>query len=290
MGPHDADSQALFPFPGVEVCHHVFSAHQFAHRHAPLEGRMEVNHCRRGRIGWEMREGVTLYLGPGDLSLHRMDQCADSVLRFPLGYYEGLSIILDLDTLADSLPEILAGAGVNPRQLAQRFDGLTAMPASGAIDRIFADLYDLPEPLRLAYCQLKVQELLLFLSRTDPAREKQLDRCRAQQVEVVKAVHQQLTSQLDQRFTIEELARQHLVNTSTLKATFKAVYGQPIAAYMKGYRMKQAARLLRETEESVAAIAGQVGYESQSKFAKAFQEIFQVPPTQYRREMRQNGT
>ena len=251
---------------------------------------MEVNHCRRGRIGWEMREGVTLYLGPGDLSLHRMDQCADSVLRFPLGYYEGLSIILDLDTLADSLPEILAGAGVDPRHLAQRFDGLTAMPASGAIDRIFADLYDLPEPLRLAYCQLKVQELLLFLSRTDPAREKQLDRCRAQQVEVVKAVHQQLTSQLDQRFTIEELARQHLVNTSTLKSTFKAVYGQPIAAYMKGYRMKQAARLLRETEESVAAIAGQVGYESQSKFAKAFQEIFQVPPTQYRREMRQNGT
>ena len=107
---------------------------------------------------------------------------------------------------------------------------------------------------------------------------------------MVKAVHQQLTSQLDQRFTIEELARQHLVNTSTLKATFKAVYGQPIAAYMKGYRMKQAARLLRETEESVAAIAGQVGYESQSKFAKAFQEVFQVPPTQYRREMRQNGT
>ena len=68
------------------------------------------------------------------------------------------------------------------------------------------------------------------------------------------------------------------------------MYGQPIAAYMKGYRMKQAARLLRETEESVAAIAGQVGYESQSKFAKAFQEVFQVPPTQYRREMRQNGT
>ena len=44
-----------------------------------------------------------------------------------------------------------------------------------------------------------------------------------------------------------------------------------------------AAALLRETDMSVAEIAGQVGYESQSKFTAAFKEQFGLLPTAYRR-------
>ena len=149
-------------------------------------------------------------------------------------------------------------------------------------------LYDLPAALRPAYCGLKVQELLLFLTLTDPAGEKPLDRVRSEQVEIVKAVHRELTAHLDRRPTIEDLARRYLMNTTALKATFKAVYGQPIAAYMKQYRAREAARLLRETAGSVAEIARAVGYESQSKFTRAFREVEGVSPTEYRREQREN--
>ena len=101
---------------------------------------------------------------------------------------------------------------------------------------------------------------------------------------MIRDVHDFLTTHLDQRVTIEALAKKYLINTSTLKNVFKAVYGMPVASYMKNYRVKEAARLLRDTGDSIAVIAGKVGYENQSKFTKAFKDIFHMLPTEYRKQ------
>ena len=58
----------------------------------------------------------------------------------------------------------------------------------------------------------------------------------------------------------------------------------PIASYVKEYRMEQARKLLRETNDSMAVIAQKVGYETQGKFTKAFKEASQVLPTEYRKQ------
>lgn len=108
----------------------------------------------------------------------------------------------------------------------------------------------------------------------------------ADQVEVIHRIHRQLTEHLDQRFTIEELARQHLMNPTTLKAAFKAVYGTSIAAHVREHRMEQAAALLRETALPVAEIAARVGYDSQSKFSSAFKAFSGMLPTEYRKSRR----
>lgn len=95
--------------------------------------------ARRGRVGWEMKEGLTLYLGPGDLSLHPMDCCAHSTLRFPLGYYEGFSISLNPDTLSQALPPALALGGVSPQEILRRFcpqGHPMSLPAQTALDHI----------------------------------------------------------------------------------------------------------------------------------------------------------
>ncbi len=54
----------------------------------------------------------------------------------------------------------------------------------------------------------------------------------------------------------------------------QAVYGSSLAAHIKKHRMEQAAKLLRETDMSIAEIAQAVGYDSQSKFASAFKAFF----------------
>lgn len=105
----------------------------------------------------------------------------------------------------------------------------------------------------------------------------------AEQVKIIREIHDHLTEHMEQRVTIEELARQYLINPTTLKTVFKEVYGSSLAAHMKEHRMEKAAALLRETDMSVAEIAGQVGYESQSKFTAAFKEQFGLLPTAYRR-------
>lgn len=274
-------------FPGVVFTHSLYRAERCAFHQAPRGCAMQINHCRYGRAGWEMRGGAGVYLGPGDLSLHRMDACAQSFMELPLGCYEGVAATLDLDALEREPPAILREAGVDVRRLCDRFcarGGCAAMPANPRIDHIFSELYALPRHLQLPWFRLKVQELLLFLSMLERSTEKRPNQYRSQQIELIQSVHRQLTEHLDRRFTIEELSKQYLINTSSLKAVFKSVYGAPIAAYMREYRIRRAAQLLRETEDSIADVAAQVGYENQSKFTAAFKAVFQVLPTAYRRQ------
>ena len=113
---------------------------------------------------------------------------------------------------------------------------------------------------------------------------KELTQYFSQQTELIKKIRQQLTEHLEQRFTIEELSKQYLINTSTLKEVFKAVYGLPIATYMKEYRVHQAMKLLRETDATIADIAAQLGYKTQGKFSKAFKDVVQVLPSEYRKD------
>ena len=103
-------------------------------------------------------------------------------------------------------------------------------------------------------------------------------------MEIVKEIHKKLVSDLQKRPTIEELSKEFLINTATLKNTFKGIYGQPIGTYMKVYRMKQAAALLRQTQATIAEIASQVGYENQSKFATAFRDVMKIAPAEYRKQ------
>ena len=105
----------------------------------------------------------------------------------------------------------------------------------------------------------------------------------AEQVKIIREIHDDLAQHMDRRVTIEELAHRSRINPTTLKTVFKEVYGSSLAAHMKEHRMERAAALLRETDLSVAEIAGQVGYESQSKFTAAFKEQFGQLPKEYRR-------
>ena len=105
----------------------------------------------------------------------------------------------------------------------------------------------------------------------------------AEQVKIIREIHDDLAQHMDRRVTIEELAHRYLINPTTLKTVFKEVYGSSLAAHMKEHRMERAAALLRETDLSVAEIAGQVGYESQSKFTAAFKETYGELPSEYRR-------
>ena len=105
----------------------------------------------------------------------------------------------------------------------------------------------------------------------------------ASQEAIICHVHDELTANLSERVTIEELSHKYLMNTTTLKRVFKQVYGETIAAHIKKHRMEEAARLLTATQDDVAVIARAVGYESQSRFTAAFKETYGALPTEYRK-------
>ena len=278
--------ESFLLFPGIALSLHQYLGEQVQVHHAAKNYILEINHCHKGRIGWNMRDGAAVYLGAGDVCLHSIHSCADSQMGLPLGYYAGISLLADLSVLEENCPAVLKEGGFSSGALYEKFcrgAKPCILPAGCPLDSIFTPLYALQEQIRLPYYKLKALEVLLYLLQLEPLGLAGEQYGSAQQVEVIKEVRNFLIENLGQRFTIETLARKFLLNTSTLKAAFKAVYGMPIAAYVKEYRMQQAMKLLRQSHASIASIAQQVGYETQGKFTKAFKEKTGLLPTEYRK-------
>lgn len=103
------------------------------------------------------------------------------------------------------------------------------------------------------------------------------------QIQTVNALHDFLIENLQTRYTIEELSSRFHINQTSLKTIFKTVFGQPVAAYMKEYRMKRAKELLCCSDRPIADIAAEVGYENQSKFTQAFKDVVGRLPKDYRK-------
>ncbi len=113
--------------------------------------------------------------------------------------------------------------------------------------------------------------------------DSSLTKYQSEQIETIKRIHDQLIVNMDSRLTVDELAKEHLMNSTTLKQLFKKVYGMSIAAHIKEHRMEHAAYLLKNTSMSIGDIAQHVGYDNQSKFSAAFKEQFGMLPKEFRK-------
>ena len=278
--------QTLALAPGMELSYYTMYTDNLSLHHQSLSHILEINYCRAGRMGRKMGNGLSVYLGPGDYTIHTMETCADSELTLPNNYYDGLTLYIDLDQLTHQPPELLKNTGITGELLFNKYcrkESFSSFAGNEETNAIFDGFYDQPEHLRSSYQMLKTLELLLYLTKAEPASEKQLDEYQAEQVALIRQIHEQLLSNLDRRITIDELSKEYLINTTTLKNVFKAVYGTSIAAHVKEHRMEHAAQMLLETNTSIAVIANAVGYDSQSKFTAAFKDAYQVTPREYRK-------
>lgn len=272
-------------YTGIELSYLTLTTDHFSVHHAALDHILEINYCHSGRIGWEMGNGNSVYLGQKDFSLHTMKSCANSVMSLPNGDYEGLTISIDLRELTDNPPEALSGTGITGTFLYDKFcknSPITSLAGNEQTESIFSAFYSQPEPLQLAWQKIKALELLLYLGGLKADSKNCLTEYQSEQIEIIRKIHKQLAEHMEQRFTIESLSKQYLINPTTLKTMFKSVYGTSIAAHMKEHRMERAARLLLETGLSIAEIAGSVGYDSQSRFTAAFKAHWGKLPKDYR--------
>ncbi|WNV84388.1 AraC family transcriptional regulator [Umezawaea sp. Da 62-37] len=84
-------------------------------------------------------------------------------------------------------------------------------------------------------------------------------------------------------WTVESLARRSGLSRSPFAKRFAALVGEPPLTYLTRWRMSGAARLLRESDVPLSAVAGGAGYSSEYAFAKAFKREYGVAPGRYRR-------
>ncbi|WP_196591327.1 helix-turn-helix domain-containing protein [Pectinatus frisingensis] len=274
-------------FPGIKLTYNDFHMGQCPYHNPLHKDILEINHCREGRFECNFINGMYTYLGEGDLAVNTMvnNRIIDST--FPLEHYHGVSILIDLEDAAKMISPILKDISIDLYILRDKLcagDRCFIIRAKNSIQHIFSELYTIPDEVKYGYFKLKVLELLLFLSIIDTSEQfEKRTYFQKNQVNKIKQIKQFLTQHIEYHFTLKELSKRFDISLNSMNSCFKAVYGIPIYAYIRTYRMQVAASMLLQSQYSITVIAGNVGYENSSKFASAFKAVMHISPSTYRK-------
>jgi AraC-like DNA-binding protein len=103
--------------------------------------------------------------------------------------------------------------------------------------------------------------------------------------EALRAIH----SRPERPWTVQSLAALVGLSRAPFARRFTETVGSPPLTYLTWWRMTTAARLLRESDRPLRAVAARTGYVSEFAFAKAFKREFGMAPGRYRARPRPEG-
>lgn len=84
--------------------------------------------------------------------------------------------------------------------------------------------------------------------------------------------------------TVEEVVRKSGLSRRTLERRFRKHFGRTIGQEINRIRLESAASLLRETQLPIGGIARRCGFGTHGYFVAAFQRLFLLTPSEYRRQ------
>ena len=134
--------------------------------------------------------------------------------------------------VADSIDAMMSSRSYRP--------AMTSAACRREIEKNSGILYD---PRVAAAALEHWDELVSRYAGADTPRTPYFDRL---QLEHTRQAHDYLLTHQGSRITLPELAAKFHLSQSSLKICFKALYGVPVASYLRGLRMDTAARLLQE--------------------------------------------
>ena len=74
------------------------------------------------------------------------------------------------------------------------------------------------------------------------------------------------------------------MSRSAFAERFTSLIGDPTMHYLANWRMQAAAQRLKNSQEPIARIAFETGYESEAAFNRAFKRAFGTPPITWRKQ------
>lgn len=150
------------------------------------------------------------------------------------------------------------------------------------IDEIVRESVD--ETFKLFFLRIKAEELICrLLMELEKREEKHLYALNSHDIQTIYRVKEQMLEHLETPPIINELAVSANMSSSKLKRLFKQIFGNSIFNYYQGFRMKEAARLLKEEKLSVSDVGYQLGFTNLSHFSRVFKGHTGINPKQYSR-------
>lgn len=256
----------------------------------PVEeaGSIEMDYCISGRCEFNFLNHKVFYMGTGDF-VAALSNDEQHEHNFPLGNYKGISITTSPKNLDDFLKTIFPHTSITSNLLVNKMRQYgkykyMILSDNSSIQKIMKEII-LPDNIFWREKTiLKFAELTLLLINHDieagKVKEKYFDR---QLTDKVKMIKNEVTKNTEVYVKIEQIAEKYDISSRTFSECFKEIYGKTYYAFIKEYRIKKAADMLKNTDKTIANIAITVGYQNASKFSKAFSDIMGVTPIHFRK-------
>jgi len=150
------------------------------------------------------------------------------------------------------------------------------------VDEIISEQVD--ETFKLFFLRIKAEELICrLLMELEKRDEKQLYALNRHDIQSIYKIKELMLDHPGTPPLINDLAVIANMSPTKLKRLFKQIFGNSIFSYYQGFRMKEAARLLREEKISVSDVGYGLGFTNLSHFSRVFNEHIGMKPKQYSR-------
>lgn len=269
-------------FPGVQLLISDFETGS-CFRNVNKQNVIAINHCHIGRFECVFDKQNIIYMGEGDIAISSMkNQVKQSSI--PLKRFYGSSIIIFPEIAEKNV--FLQELGISFEQIVAKYSLENACPVfrrNEEIEHIYDEIYEQLDNPELAFLKIKLAELLFRFQAKEITLEENHTYLSKQMTDKIKHVKEHLVEDLSEKISLPELAKEHRLSLTQLKANFKEIYGVSPYAYAKSYRMNVAAKMLLETEQKIGDIALELSYKNPSKFSEAFESIMGCSPSEYRK-------
>lgn len=143
---------------------------------------------------------------------------------------------------------------------------------------------DIPDSLSNFFFKIKAEELICLALKELFKRENPTQHALNQiDVQKIYKIRDTILSDLAVPPVIKELASQIGMSESKFKRLFKQIFGDSLFSYYQKFRMKEAARLLKENKMTVSEVGFQMGFSNLSHFAKLFEEHMGTKPKSFQK-------
>lgn len=199
--------------------------------------------------------------------------------------YLGLKLKLDLREISQlmvdsNLPQ------PRPQQSSRGMaTGEVTLPLLTAFHRLI-DLLAEPQDIPILAPIIQREIIYRLLVGDQGERLRQIASAGSQSHQIARAI-EWLKGNFTQALSIEELAAQASMSSSTFHHHFRSMTALSPLQYQKQLRLQEARRLMLAERMDAANAAFQVGYESPSQFSREYNRMFGAPPLRDIAKLRQ---
>lgn len=285
---HGEVNSIVYPlYPGIKLIHKKVKRGCFlTNWREKSEQGFVIEHCWKGHMQYQ-KEDVIIHPIQGDFFIYKKDR-TPYMQYYPTKDFCSMAISFDFDELDDDFLGYLHTASIDFSSLTHKYqldEGFYHIIEDRSIVvRIFEDLHSALYSEKILFCKLKLFEILMVLDSYDIDKNAlHKPKITRTQECAVKSARQYLLTHPYERITITELAEKVAISPSFLKSGFKEIFGTTPKQFDISNKMQIAAKLIRETDDSISTIAHRLSYINVSKFAAVFLSVHGLSPSDYRK-------